>query len=215
MDGIHDLGGKQGFGPIPIGDNEGFHHDWEERMWAMARCGILPPGTAIDQFRHGLERMVPTDYLSFAYFNKWCANYFMFYLNAGTFTNDEVLNGHCDTPSDPAKTLSLDQVVAAQRALVTDFSEPTDAQPRFAIGDTVTTKRRITANHTRLPGYARNAAGTVITHHGAHLLADFGAEGIHQAQHLYTVSFMATELWGEDANPIDTVTLELWESYLV
>ena len=215
MDGIHDLGGKQGFGPIPIGDNQGFHHDWEERMWALARCGILPPGTIIDQFRHGLERMVPTDYLSFAYFNKWCTNYYMLYQNAGIFTLAEIAAGHVETPSDPAKSITVDQALDAQRAMVTDFSAPIDAPARFNTGDSVTTKRHIHANHTRLPGYARGATGTVITHHGAHLLADKGADGIHVGEHLYTISFTATELWGADANPIDTVTLELWESYFV
>jgi hypothetical protein len=32
--------------------------------------------------------------------------------------------------------------------------------------------------------------------------------------HLYTVCVTATELWGPEVNPRDTVTLDLWESYL-
>ncbi len=215
MDGIHDLGGKQGYGPIPIGDNEPFHFDWERRMWAIARAGILPPGTIIDQFRHGLERMVPADYLSFAYFNKWCANYYMLYLNAGIFTLDEVATGHTNSPAHPAKPQTLDQVINAQRNMCTDFSIEISAKPRFQTGDTITTKRIMAANHTRLPAYARSATGSIIRHHGAHLLADKGAQGKHVGEHLYTVSFTATELWGNDANPLDTVTLELWESYFV
>lgn len=215
MDGIHDLGGKQGYGPIPIGDDAPFHFDWERRMWAIARAGILPPGTIIDQFRHGLERMVPADYLSFAYFNKWCANYYMLYLNAGMFTLDEVATGHTSSPADPAKPQTLDQVINAQRNMCTDFSIEISAKPRFQTGDTIITKRIMPANHTRLPGYARGATGTIIRHHGAHLLADKGAQGEHIGENLYTVSFTATELWGEDANPLDTVTLELWESYFV
>jgi len=215
MDGIHDLGGKQGFGPILIGDNEAFHHNWERRMWAIARTGILPPGTIIDQFRHGLERMVPGDYLSFSYFNKWCANYYMLYVSSGTFTIDEVIAGHSETAAEPAAMASLEQVLENQRATAVDFSAPTDALSRFKVGDTITTRRSIPANHTRLPAYARSASGTVIRHHGAHLLADSGAEGVHEGQHLYTVSFAAQELWGDDANPRDSVTLELWESYFV
>ncbi len=215
MDGIHDLGGKQGFGPIPIGDNKGFHHDWERRMWAIARAGILPPGTIIDQFRHGLEHMVPNDYLNFSYFNKWCANYYMLYLNAGIYTDAEVQSGKSEQPRAPAKALTLQQVMAAQRDMATNFSANTDVAPAFQTGDTITTKRLIAANHTRLPAYARGATGSVITHHGAHLFADKGAQGIHEAQHLYTVSFRSIELWGPDANPHDSVTLELWESYFV
>jgi len=215
MDTIHDLGGKQGFGAIPIGDNQGFHHDWERRMWAMARAGISPPGITIDWFRHGLERMVPTDYLGFSYFNKWCTNYHMLLVDSDVCTMAEAISGHMDTPSTPATSITVDDVMAANRKSCADFSAPVDFAPRFAAGDTVTTKRMIPANHTRLPAYARSATGTVITHHGAHLLADKGAQGIHSGEHLYTISFSATELWGPDANPRDTVTLELWESYFV
>lgn len=215
MDTIHDLGGKQGFGPIPIGDDEPFDHSWERRMWAIARCGILPPGTIIDQFRHGLERMVPIDYLTLAYFNKWCANYYMLYVNAGVFTMTEVAAGRVDDPAELAPALSLDKVLDAQRNMATDFSLKTDTAPSFAIDDSVTTKRRIPANHTRLPAYARSATGIIIAHHGAHLLADKGADGTHEAEHLYTVAFAATELWGADADPRDSVTLELWECYFV
>ena len=76
MDTIHDLGGKQGFGPIPIGDDKDFHYDWERRVWGIARCGVAHNIT-IDWFRHGLERMVPADYLTYNYFQKWCTNYFI------------------------------------------------------------------------------------------------------------------------------------------
>ena len=215
MDTIHDIGGKQGFGPIPIGDDEGFHHDWERRMWAMARGGINPPGLIIDWFRHGLERMVPTDYLTFAYFNKWCANYYMLLVDADVCTMGEALSGHMENPDKPAPAITVDDVLAANRAACISYSTTIDTKPRFAVGDTVTTKQRIHRNHTRLPTYARNATGTVITLHGAHLLADDGADGLHTGEHLYTVSFSAPELWGAGANPRDTVTLELWESYFV
>jgi len=215
MDGIHDLGGKEGYGPIPIGDNEGFHHDWERRMWAMARCGLLPPGTIIDQFRHGLERMVPQDYLSLSYFDKWCVNYHMLNVCAGIFTMDEVLSGHTDQHARPPAPATLKQAIETQRGLATDFSSPVSTSPRFSIGEAVTTKRLMHSGHTRLPAYARDATGTVITYHGAHFLADKGAQGVHSGEHLYTVSFAATQLWGPEANARDTVTLELWESYFV
>ncbi len=139
----------------------------------------------------------------------------MLYLNAEMFTMDEVATGHIDNPSDPAKPQTLDQVIKAQRNMAADFSVEIGAKPRFQAGDTVTTKRIMPASHTRLPGYARCATGTVTRHHGAHLLADKGATGEHVGEHLYTVSFTARELWGDDANPLDTVTLELWESYFV
>jgi len=215
MDGTHDLGGKQGFGPIPIDDNEGFHHDWERRMWAMARSGISPPGMTIDWFRHGLERMVPSDYLSFSYFEKWCANYFMLLIDANTFSMSEALDGHMKEPSAPRSAISVEDVLLANRRSCADFTTVAEEKPKFSVGESVTTKRLMPANHTRLPAYARGATGTVITHHGTHLLPDTGAQGVHQGEHLYTVAFGAVELWGDDANPNDSVTLELWESYFV
>ena len=71
------------------------------------------------------------------------------------------------------------------------------------------------AGHTRLPRYARGKAGSIVSHHGAHVLPDASAHGKgDMPQHLYTVRFAARELWGECANPRDSVHLDLWESYL-
>lgn len=214
METMHDLGGKQGFGPVPIGDNEGFHHDWERRTWALARAGVVRDIT-IDWFRHGLERMVPADYLTFPYFKKWVTNYLMLIIDNGAVTMAEALKGHVETPDDPAAPLTLAEVLDKNRDGAVSFEIKTDAAPAFSVGDTVLTKRLSAARHSRLPAYARGAHGTIIAHHGAHALPDKGALGIHAGEHLYTVSFSALELWGPDANPGDTVTLELWECYLV
>lgn len=215
MDGTHDLGGRQGFGPVPVEKGDApFHYDWEWRMWALARAGIAH-GITIDWFRHGLERLVPADYLSLRYFEKWCANYLMLMLDNQTVTFDEVLSGHVEKPDDPAPAKSLDDVLQGNRGGHISFETAVDTSPRFAVGDTVTTKRLMPEDHTRLPGYARDAKGTVIAYHGAHALPDKGAHGIHEGDHLYTVSFTGQELWGEQANPRDTVMLELWECYFV
>ncbi len=215
MEGTHDLGGKQGFGPIPVETGDApFKYNWEWRMWGIARAGVAH-GITIDWFRHGLERMVPADYLTYRYFQKWCANYFMLLIDGKAITIDEALKGHVETPSKPAEGKTLDDVLAANAGAGFSFEMETTTPSPHAIGDTVTTKTRMTAGHTRLPAYARNATGTIIAHHGTHPLPDKGALGLHEGEHLYTVSFGAPELWGPDANPNDTVTLELWESYFV
>jgi len=214
MDGIHDLGGKEGYGPVPVTAGDApFIHEWEPRMWGLAREGICPTMT-IDWFRHGLELMVPGDYLTYSYFQKWATNYLMLMVDSGQFTLEEVQRGYVLEPKPPAPPKTVADIVAQVRAACTDFSAPEDAPARFAIGDTVRTLRQIPHAHTRLPAYARDAAGQVIAHHGCHLLPDEGAQNRHIGQHLYTISFSACELWGADANPRDTVTLELWESYL-
>lgn len=215
MDGTHDLGGRQGFGPVPVEKGDApFHSDWEWRMWALARAGIAH-GITIDWFRHGLERLVPADYLSYRYFEKWCANYLMLLIDNGAVTFEDVLAGHVENPDAPSQAKTLEDVLKGNRSGHISFETAVETAPRFAVGDTVTTKRLMPTDHTRLPGYARDAKGTVISYHGAHALPDKGAHGIHEGDHLYTVSFTAQELWGEKASPRDTVMLELWECYFV
>jgi hypothetical protein len=91
----------------------------------------------------------------------------------------------------------------------------TSAQPRFAAGQSVRARGINPVGHTRLPRYVRGRLGTIECDHGAHVFPDSNArfEG-ESPQFLYTVRFAARELWGEAANPVDTVHLDLWEDYL-
>lgn len=213
MDGIHDLGGMEGFGPVDT-HAPPFAHDWERRMWAISKNTAASEGT-IDAWRHAIERMRPATYLSIPYFEKWCLNEMAQFVLAGDFTMDEVLSGHPQHREAPPPPTGLDGARARLRANEVDFSRPTDAPPAFAPGDAVRTVAHVSARHTRLPRYARAKAGKVIAHHGAHVFADLAATGVKVPQHLYTVAFAAIELWGETADPRDSITLDLWESYLV
>jgi nitrile hydratase len=88
-------------------------------------------------------------------------------------------------------------------------------QPRFAPGTIVRGKNMHPTGHTRLPRYVRGRLGTIERDHGSHVFPDSRArnEG-ENPQPLYTVRFTARELWGDAANPADSVHLELWEDYL-
>ena len=87
--------------------------------------------------------------------------------------------------------------------------------PRFSIGQQVRTSTSSPRGHTRLPLYARGRTGEVLLRHGAHVLPDSNAHFRGEnPQHLYAVRFSARELWGPEAAPRDSVTLDLWESYL-
>ena len=69
--------------------------------------------------------------------------------------------------------------------------------------------------HTRLPRYARGKVGEIVRRHGAHVFPDTNAHGAGEApQHLYTVRFTGTELWGEGADPTLTVSIDAFDSYL-
>ena len=67
--------------------------------------------------------------------------------------------------------------------------------------------------HTRCPRYTRGRLGVIQKHHGVHHFQD-DVDGDVGQQHLYTVAFTATELWGERANPNDRIHAELWEYHL-
>jgi len=96
---------------------------------------------------------------------------------------------------------------------------PTDrpvTQPaRFTVGDRVLTRNLHPRGHTRLPRYARSKTGVVELVHGAHVLPDANAHGQgERPEWLYTVCFSGRELWGEQADPTVSVSIDAWESYL-
>ena len=92
---------------------------------------------------------------------------------------------------------------------------PIDTPARFGIGDAVVTRNLHPKGHTRLPAYTRGKRGVIEKVHGAHVFADAHAAGLGEApQWLYTVRFSGTEIWGEDADPTLSTSIEAWESYL-
>lgn len=214
MDGPHDLGGKQGFGPIDVNEPEvPYHHDWEARMWGMARCTDAP-GWTIDWWRHVRELIDPVDYLARPYFDSWAQTQIAAFIDSGVLTLDEIVAGKSATPAaTQPEVIGADQAVKADRN-AHRFDVETDQPARYKVGDAVTTQSSGYQNHTRLPAYARGKTGTVIEHHGAHIFPDESAHGRKVGQHLYTVAFDACELWAEAQSRKDRVFLDLWESYL-
>ena len=212
MDGPQDLGGKESFGPIDVNAPE-YRHDWERRQWAITKL-VPVPDITIDWFRHALETMPPSVYLSIPYFQKWNANFMALAIDTGFLTLEECATGKAATPGAPAHPISTDDCEAMQRGLNADFARQIDEAPAFSTGDTVVTEARPRPGHTRLPAYARGATGKITAHHSAHLFADAGAAGEHIAHHLYTVEFRAGDLWSDAENPDDIVCIDLWEPYL-
>jgi nitrile hydratase len=69
--------------------------------------------------------------------------------------------------------------------------------------------------HTRLPRYASGKRGVIHLVHEPKSLPDTNAEGLgDDLQVVYSVRFDARELWGDSAESRQTVTVDLWESYL-
>ena len=217
MNGVHDMGGMHGFGPIVREENEPlFHAAWEARVRAMAVLGINERGLfTIDAFRSGIERMPPATYLRAPYFERWLASLETNLIEGGFLTADELdermvrLRQHPDT----AFPHRADADLARQPDEQPDPSPPSEA--RFAIGDAVLTRHDQPVGHTRLPRYARGKRGVIERLYGAQTFPDTNAHGLgKQPQPLYRVRFDGRELWGDSAEPRQTVSLDLWQSYL-
>lgn len=216
MNGVHDMGGMHGFGPVqPEADEPVFHAPWEARVLALRRAVGAWRRWNIDAGRYSIETLPPADYLRMSYYEKWLASCIKLMLGAGLITPQELASGHRD-PAVPVATppLTADKVLPAIAAGGPTL-RATSALPRFQAGVAVRAKDINPTGHTRLPRYVRGRQGTIECHHGAHVFPDSNArfEG-EKPQFLYTVRFAARELWGEAAHPADAVYLDLWEDYL-
>ncbi len=215
MDGIHDLGGKQGFGPVrQQRDFIPFETPWEARMWALSFY-VGSSDLTIDRFRHLIELLDPVDYLTHTYFDKWYFSVVTDMVASGSFRDEELKSGRASVAAPPPASLSLAEVLEAVRGYSRSFKREIDDAPIYSVGQIVRTQKYGISGHTRLPAYARNRQGHVIAHHGAHVLPDTNVNGVEAPQHLYTVRFAARELWGLDAAQNDFVSIDAWESYLV
>ena len=84
MDGAHDMGGMQGFGPV-VCDGEVFHADWERRVFALAEVAGTA-GITSGHFREAIESMPPRDYLAASYYERWLYGLVRRLQRAGTLT---------------------------------------------------------------------------------------------------------------------------------
>src|SRR4029078_9665514 len=72
MNGVHDMGGMDGFGKVEPEPNEPtFHEPWEGRVMAMVRAMGANAGFNIDMQRFSRESIPPATYLSASYYQKW------------------------------------------------------------------------------------------------------------------------------------------------
>ena len=91
-----------------------------------------------------------------------------------------------------------------------------DVAPKFKVGDAVTARDINPVSHTRLPRYIRGRTGRIARDHGVFAFPDTSAaSGTHSdPQHVYSVRFEGSELWGGDANANACVYIDLFDDYL-
>jgi len=214
MNGVHDMGGMQGLGrPEPEPEGHAFHAAWEGRVHAMSLAS--PTRSNIDAGRHQRELIPGPEYLRMSYYEKWFRSLSDRLIEQGLVTPEELATGQAD-PAAPRATprlLAPDVEPALNRrgSYVREIAAPA----RFKPGDAVRARNIHPDGHTRLPRYVRGRSGLILRVNGAHVFPDSHAHGQGEdPRPLYTVRFTAQELWGEAANPRDSVSLDLWEPYL-
>jgi nitrile hydratase len=216
VNGAQDMGGVHGFGAVVAEPDEPvFHADWERRVFALTLAMGATGDWNLDASRFARENRPPDQYLGKSYYELWLAGLEQLLAERGLATEAELMVGRGLEPHKPlGRTLAPADVAAAL-----DRGSPTNRDaPRLAmfhIGDRVRARNMNPPTHTRLPRYVRGRVGTVAATHGCHVFPDTNAHGRGEdPQWLYTVSFDASELWGPDADPTLTVSVDAFEPYL-
>ena len=216
MNGAQDMGGAHGFGPVePEPGEPVFHADWERRTFALTLAMGATGEWNLDASRFARESAPPVDYLSSTYYEIWLAGLERLIAERGLVAPEEVAAGRALGPARPlGHTLTAADVEQTLgRGGPTEREAPRRA--RFAVGDRVLARNMHPPTHTRLPRYVRGHVGTVVSLHGCHVFPDVHAHGGGEdPQWLYAVRFDARELWGADADPTVTVSVDAFEPYL-
>jgi len=209
MNGIHDMGGMDGFGPVRPEPNEPvFHAAWERRLFALSQAVPFAVPYGDDHLRREIERLPPADYLRMSYYETWL------HAIRSLLAERGILPGSAAARVPTQPPLAAAKVNAAIAAGATTRQPDAGLMARFLAGDGVIARNMHPVGHTRLPRYVRGKPGVVVADRGAFSFPDSNAagEGL-RPQHVYTVAFDAHTLWGDDTTA-DRVCVDLWEDYL-
>lgn len=201
MDGIHDLGGKQGFGTVRYAPNaQAFHAPWELRansLYSLAvRLGIFN----MDEYRHAIERMEPRHYLCASYYERTLTSLATLCVEKGLLSVKEL-------ERRAGGSFPLAKTGTAGRSNATD-------RERFLPGDRVRVRVDHVPGHVRMPAYIRGKSGVVVSESPLYPFPDAHAHGVPAADEpTYDVRFRAEELWPGSADAA-LVHVGVFQSYL-
>ena len=202
MDGMHDLGGKQGFGPVRFTrDAAPFHTAWDVRANSLYIFAVRRGIFNMDEYRHAIERMDPRHYLAASYYERSLTSLATLLVEKGVVTREELeerAGGRFPlaAPSKPGRTN------VAQRE-------------RFAPGDRVRVRDDFVPGHVRMPAYIRGKTGVVVGESPAYPFPDAHAHGVTaEDEPTYDVRFRAEDLWPSSAEPA-LVHVGVFQSYLL
>ncbi len=198
MDGIHDLGGRESFGPIDVHEpEEPFHAAWEARLLGIVRGMSRPVPWSIDWFRHVRELIDPADYLTRPYYDQWLQTYAAMMIESGLASVSEIASGRSGTPRRGQPPPAPPQGVAQASTVAVRFDRATGQDPAFHVGE------RLRAIAFAIPVTPGSPSTCVVGPDGSRPSGVFMScptqprGGGRRAEPLYTVSFAATDLWPE------------------
>ena len=201
MDGVHDLGGRQGFGRVRYAQAAtAFHADWEVRVNALYALAVRRGLFNMDEYRHAIERMDPRHYLTASYYERTLTSLATLCVEKGVVSREELEQRAgglfpLASPSAPGRTN------AANRE-------------RFKPGDRVRVKADYVPGHVRMPGYIRGKTGIVVGESPAYPFPDAHAHGVaSQDEPTYDVRFRTEDLWPNSSDAA-LVHVGVFQSYL-
>jgi nitrile hydratase len=215
MNGVHDMGGMHGMGPVEIERDEPvFHAAWEARAFALTLASGFRGRWNIDMGRYSREQMPPAAYLAATYYERWLFGLEKLLLQEGLVTADELATGRAAAQAGSEGTLRASDVEHFLRNR-RNARLGEAVLPRFRAGAPVLARNLHPVGHTRLPRYVRGHRGVIDRDHGVFIFPDTNAmTRDRKPQHCYSVRFAARELWGPEASARDGVYVDLWDDHL-
>lgn len=201
MDGMHDLGGRQGFGRVRYTLNApAFHATWEVRANSLYGFAVRHGIFNMDEYRHAIERMEPRHYLSASYYERTLTSLATLCVEKGVVMREE-LDARAGGRFPLAQPSAPGRGNAPQRE-------------RFQPGDRVRVKADFVPGHIRMPGYIRGKTGVVVGVSPAYPFPDAHAHGVEaEDEPTYDVRFRSEDLWPNGADSA-LVHAGVFESYL-
>jgi len=215
MNGVHDMGGMHGMGPVTVEKREPvFHWAWEGRVFALRLACIFHGKWNGNMNRYAVERMPPAAYLAATYYERVLFGLETLLVEQGLITAKELETGCSEGKAGVAGTLGIDGIGKLLSTRIRARREEQVA-PKFKAGDRVLARNIHPAGHTRLPRYARGRRGVIDRDYGVFVFPDSSAMTRDpKPQHLYGVRFAAQELWGASSSMRDSVYVNLWDDHL-
>jgi nitrile hydratase len=200
MDGVHDLGGRQGFGTVRYTlDAPAFHAEWEVRANSLYGFAVRRGVFNMDEYRYAIERMDPRHYLGAGYYERSLTGLATLCVEKGLTTQKEL-----EEIAGGAFPLSGPKVAGRTNA----------SAGKFQPGDRVRVKNDFVPGHVRMPGYVRGKTGVVVDVSPAYPFPDAHAHGVEaRDEPTYDVRFRSEDLWPESSDPA-LVHVGVFESYL-